>query len=131
MSELISGKEALIAFANGEEVEFEHDIHGWICCSSLDVVQILGCRYNFRIKPRTITINGIDEIPAPFAPQDKEVCFYLDYLEDCGFSKLSFDSKNNVHHKFIQYGAWSSEEDIKQVVKTLHSVFNTKYTEYL
>ena len=65
MSELISGKEALIALANGEKVECT--IKGrdeWV----KDPTQIqpyyfigggIG-QYEFRLKPRTITINGVE-----------------------------------------------------------------------
>lgn len=56
MSELISGKEALIAFLDGKEVEFKDVTNTWHKAHSgltLDVVS----RYQFRLKPRTITIN--------------------------------------------------------------------------
>ena len=121
MSGLISGKEALIALANGEEVEYE-SINGWSHAKHLHAYEFLGMCLKFRIKPRTITINGI-EVPAPFEPKNKEQCFYLDYLENRGFSELSFESNIDAHHRFIQYGAWRTEEEIKQVVAALREVF--------
>lgn len=71
MSELISGKEALIALANGEEVEYIGDMKTWFSLnkevSSWSVSEVLnssdvmdGAAYQFRLKPRTITINGIE-----------------------------------------------------------------------
>jgi len=65
MSELISGKDALIALANGEEVEFKDSVDKWknikhrmglnlsMFLNTLDWIK-------FRLKPRTILINGIE-----------------------------------------------------------------------
>ncbi len=62
MSELISGKEALIALANGEEVET--CLGGeWLNSDhvkALQVERIIENYYNFRLKPRTITSNGVE-----------------------------------------------------------------------
>ena len=64
MSELISGKEALIALANGEEVEFSINNAEWLLCQSSQAVGLfIGDCYKFRLKPRAILINGI-EVPA-------------------------------------------------------------------
>ena len=62
MSKLISGKEALIALANGEEVEYYK--HEWMDVSRLSVRDLTSSdnMYKFRLKPRTITINGIEYI---------------------------------------------------------------------
>lgn len=127
MTNLISGKEALIALANGKEVESRKREIGseWEDAKSLMLVKSFldpATVMEFRLKPRTITINGI-EVPAPFEPKNKDECFHLDYLEECGFSKLLFDLNNNAHHKFIQYGAWRTEDEIKQVVAALRQVF--------
>ena len=63
MTELISGKEALIALANGEEVEIQ-TLNGWSGVENCQVYQFLNGNHNykFRLKPRTITLNGI-EVP--------------------------------------------------------------------
>ena len=59
MSELISGKEALIALANGEEVEFYHN-NCWSWVGEMIIIKhFVDDSFQFRIKPRTITINGI------------------------------------------------------------------------
>ena len=126
MSELISGKEALIALANGEEVqcnitgenEWAKDIY------SIQPYYFLGGgvgQFQFRIKPRTITINGI-EVPAPFEPKDGDVYFYMTNFYDCGYDSRVFNSKHISNHYHIQ--AWRSEEEIKQVVAALWSIFN-------
>ena len=65
MSELISGKDALIALANGEEVQIESNKQ-WVSVDNCQVYQFLNrdCSYKFRLKPRTITLNGV-ELPKP------------------------------------------------------------------
>ena len=123
MSKLISGKDALIALANGEEVECT--IKGrdeWV----KDPTQIrpyyfigggIG-QYEFRLKPRTITINGI-EVPAPFEPKDGEDCraYVIDTRNVNGY-----DWQHSSHYK-SGYLVWRTEEEIKQVVAALRSIF--------
>ena len=71
MSKLISGKEALIALANGEDVEFKRYVgdSAWLKAKELKASEILNHRMilgsdsysiEFRLKPRTISINGIE-----------------------------------------------------------------------
>ena len=123
---LISGKEALIALANGGEVEYEVVVDKvWKLISSMSVNLILNDNFRFRLKPRTISINGI-EVPAPFEPKNGEDFYYLDCTSDNygGWAKTSWrnvesDSfKNNT-----VFGAWRTEEEIKQVVAALRQVF--------
>ena len=79
MSELISGKEALIALANGDEVEWTHfSVGEWhkVPQKTAKLQYFLDddLGWKFRLKPRTITINGI-EVPAPFEPKDGDTVF--------------------------------------------------------
>lgn len=64
MTNLISGKEALIALANGEEVQCRNNITGsdWANAKCLQVESFFNPTpmWSFRLKPRTITINGIE-----------------------------------------------------------------------
>ena len=66
MSKLISGKEALIALANGEGVECKNNVTGmdWSDATGLIVNSFFNTTntWEFRLKPRTITINGIEYI---------------------------------------------------------------------
>ena len=97
MSELISGKEALIALANGEEVEYFDTREtfksiGWTDAKGMQAwlfIQSTDGLYKFRIKPRTI--NEVD-VPTPFEPKHGEIL-------------------------------WHTEDEIKQVVSTLRSIF--------
>ena len=60
MSELISGKDALIALANGEEVEFYHN-NCWSWVGEMIIIKhFVDDSFRFRLKPRTITINGVE-----------------------------------------------------------------------
>ena len=129
MSELISGKEALIALANGQEVQIEANKQ-WVSVENCQVYQFLdnNCDYKFRLKPRTITINGI-EVPATFNPKEGEVFYYInDYSED-GYDWVN--SCSNLFNNTVWIGKWRTEEDIKQVVAALRSVFNIKQMESL
>lgn len=130
MSELISGKEALKALANGGDVEFKNPFQNfWVDIKSLTITEIEGGYYvcsddgtkvktQFRRKPRTITLNGI-EVPAPFKPSGDEEYWSLEPCEECGYSMGM-----NVNHESLQFGAWRTEEEIRQVVEALRSIFN-------
>ena len=133
---LISGKEALIALANGEDVEFYNPFEGnigWKELGEFSTVRALlnDCfvcsddgeevKTKFRLKPRTITLNGI-EVPAPFEPEYDDEYYHLDSEIGCGYGLRTWS--NHPDHKVItQFGAWSTEEEIKQVVSALRKVF--------
>ena len=111
MSELISGKEALIALSNNQEVEyFDEKLGEWVY---MDMTHHF--KRDFRLKPRTITINGI-EVPAPFEPKEYEDCYMLTDLYEHGYTRTSWKYSKSVP-------AWRTEEEIKQVVAALRQVF--------
>lgn len=62
MNEFVSGKEVLLALANGEEVQSRVNNHSnWHTRVKFWTVNdILSYNGEFRLKPRTITINGIE-----------------------------------------------------------------------
>ena len=64
MSELISGKEALIAICDGIDVEHRmvgvSEFGGNPKTKYLLLDNFLNGRFEFRLKPRTITINGVE-----------------------------------------------------------------------
>ena len=61
MSELISGKDALIAIGEGKEIEYKfEDSNGWMPQNCLTIDGYLNNVAIFRLKPRTITINGVE-----------------------------------------------------------------------
>ena len=127
MSELISGKEALIALANGEEVEFKDGMDKWENIKhhmNLDLSMFLTSPdwMKFRLKPRTITFNGI-EVPAPFDPKEGEEYWCFSTQTVLGYGHNVYESER-ADRRFINMGAWRTEEEIKQVVAALRSIFN-------
>ena len=122
MSELISGKEALIALANGEEVECRAYEKNWINANNKHhpLSLFFDDSFQFRLKPCTIYLNGI-EVPAPFEPKIGDDVFYLNDTNKHGYCEDSHDIGYSYN-----YGAWRTEEEIKQVVAALRSVFGKK-----
>lgn len=119
MTNLISGKEALIALANGKTVEVKR-IHD----NEWQPAQIFGVSVftdsettSFRLKPRTIKL--LLEIPAPFEPNHGDEIWFLNPDYGCGYADGDYDPAESV----IQFGAWRSEEEIKQVVAALRQIF--------
>lgn len=55
----------LKAYADGQEIEGNHKNDGWYLVPSVFMLSAFTCKdYEFRIKPKTILINGI-EVPEP------------------------------------------------------------------
>lgn len=125
MSELISGEEALIALANGEEVECKNDVTGmdWSDATGLLVRSFFDPTHmwGFRLKPRTITINGI-EVPAPFEPKDGDKYYHISIQASLGYGWDKWESSDYDARASI-FGAWRTEDEIKQVVSALRSIF--------
>lgn len=117
MTNLISGKEALIALANGEEVEFFYrDV--WDSIGEMIVIDhFISDKFKFRLKPRTITINGI-EVPAPFEPKVGEKYWFIADYTSYGYS----DTQEGAGINSI-IGKWRTEDEIKQAVAALRQIF--------
>lgn len=125
MSELISGKEAKLAWANGKKLQIANMIVGedfYDMDDSNTTLNIFDLDfYQFRLKPRTITINGI-EVPAPFEPKKGEIYWCFSTQTVIGYGHNVYESER-ADRRFINMGAWRTEEEIKQVVSALRSVF--------
>ena len=116
---LISGKEALIALANGESVEYmdtsdTYEYLGWSNAFGLGTNLFFLDRFKFRLKPHTIKLSL--EIPAPFEPSECEEFYVLSSVQPTGYIRTHLKS-----HALL--GAWRTEEEIKQVVAALRQVF--------
>ena len=125
MSELISGKEALIAMANGQDVQYMDTSNtfkslGWSNAFGLETNLFFSDRFKFRLKPRIITINGI-EAPAPFLPDEGELFYHTSPEYEKGYAASMEHERNKT--TWQQFGAWRTEEEIKQVVAALRQVF--------
>ena len=120
MTNLISGKEALIALANGESVELQTigDIN-WYDSTQWTVGELLCFKGIFRLKPKTITLNGI-EVPAPFEPKVGEKYWFIADYTSHGYSDTQEGTGINS-----SIGKWRTEEEIKQVVAAFRQVFGS------
>ena len=121
MSEINTGKDALIALANGKEVELQAigDMN-WYNSTQWTVRELLCFKGRFRIKPHTITINGI-EVPAPFEPKEDCQVWIIDDGKTDNCRKYNYEVEGDKINIFI--GMWRTEDEIKQVVSALHSIF--------
>ena len=120
MSELISGKEALIAIANGQEVECRAYEKNWINANNKHhpLSLFFDDSFQFRLKPRTIMIGNI-EVPAPFDPKDGDEVWFLNDDSERGYG-CSAEYDKDIKSYF---GWWRTEEEIRQVVAALCEVF--------
>lgn len=122
---LISGKEALIAIGEGEEIEYKFkDSNGWMPQNCLTIDGYLSDVAIFRLKPRTITINGI-EMPAPFEPKEDESIWVLSDMHERGYMRSKHKNEFGCY-----FGAWRTEEEIKQVVTALRFVLTGGWHEH-
>lgn len=128
MSKLISGKEALIALANGGEVQhFNKKMAAlgivkdseWGECGALcadDFLMENGI-WAFRIKPRTIALNGI-EVPINRKKNDKDQVVWIINTSCESWYDWVYGSDCDSDTLY-----WDSEAEIKQVVAALREVF--------
>ena len=121
MSELISGKEAKLAWANDKEVEYM-PLNKWNLLGGSTPLSIFDRDdVKFRIKLRTITINNI-EVPAcgdDYKPHT--FMFVLNSLEPCEYSKVILDEFDEIPPYW-----WRTEEEIKQVVAALRKLMGVE-----
>ena len=126
---ILTGKEALIALANGEEVQGTMGGE-WTDISIEQKLSIksfttgkndFGDAVFFRLKPSTITLNGF-EVPTPFEPKDGDIYFIVHPAMINGYTEVRFRD-GDYHKGLTQFGAWRTEEEIKQVVAALRQVF--------
>lgn len=117
---LISGKEAKLAWANGEVIEFSGVLgKQWIILGEHNPLSVFDDKdFLFRIKPKTIKLEL--EIPAPFEPKEGDTFYYLSDGEECGYVKCEHDWAFDPME--LNFGAWRTEEEIKQVVAALRGI---------
>ena len=121
MSELISGKEAKLAWANGEDVEFYLKSRDkWFPIRGNTFVSVFDDAEQLRIKPQPVVINGI-EVPAPFKPKKGDKYWHIYQNDASGYSWALCGNVND--HLYTQFGAWRTETEVKQVVELLWSFF--------
>lgn len=118
MSDLISGKEAKVAWAEGVTVQVATGADQFRTLVSSDDLGIFDRGNYFRLKPHTVTINNI-EVPAPFEPREGDDGHIIDLV----VSRVLWDESDPETYRI---GVWRTESEIEQVFAALRSVFNTK-----
>lgn len=122
MSELISGKEAKLAWANGVELEFySQDLNKWFGLNDEPFMSDVFETRKIRLKPKTILLNGIEVPCCGENYQYGDAMYILNSLEPEEYSLVVLDKADEVPAYW-----WKSEEEIKQVVAALRSIFNVK-----
>ena len=118
--DLISGKDALRALADGEEVEIKSNDQ-WVSVENCSIYQFLrgNWNYKFRLKPRTVKLEI--EVPAPFQPKVGDIYFIVHPAFKSGYTCNTFVDTEK-HKEFVKYGAWRTVEDIKIVVEQLRKI---------
>lgn len=121
MSELISGKEALIDLANGGEVEYLNNFNQLDSATcAIPTMDILDDKYKFRLKPRTIMINGV-EVPTPSKPKIGDTYWTIDgegEIFDCVWDD---DGTDIARLNFM--GVYKTKEDAEKVYDTVRGIF--------
>ena len=121
MSELISRGEAKLAWANGKKLQIANTIVGedfYDMDDSNTMLNIFDLDfYRFRLKPRTITINGM-EVPKSSDTYSGGLIWILCGTDIREYTSLALDENDELPAYF-----WRTEEEIKQVVSALRSVF--------
>lgn len=121
MSNLISGKEAWIAFFDNKEVQYSHTDSWYSLNNDFSVCDFQNDRVKFRIKPKTIMLGNI-EVPAPFDPRIGDEYYHLSNESTQGYGYDEYEC-SDYDDRAMNFGAWRTEEEVKQVVEALRSIF--------
>ncbi|HFG2492509.1 MULTISPECIES: hypothetical protein [Acinetobacter calcoaceticus/baumannii complex] len=109
---LISNLEAFTAWLNGSEVEFLYNDQVTLIDADTPL-DIFLTSHGFRLKQKTIKLEL--EIPRPFKPQKGEKYWFMSPFHNTGYDYHTYT--DDLVDKFrIQYGAYRTEEEMKQVV---------------
>lgn len=135
MSELISGLDVPKLIKDEVKIQYRTPANGSFKESEwsdfiLDEIEdeftlgdlINAGRWDFRLKPRTITLNGI-EVPAPFDPKVGGWYFFLSPAFSSGYEGKEYDCDNDDICILENSGAWRTEDEIKQVVAAFRKIF--------
>ncbi|EPG6933197.1 hypothetical protein NLV80_000793 [Acinetobacter baumannii] len=127
---LISGSDVPALIKAGKEVQFRSvfNVQGGGEWKDFDperdeeefsLGDLINTRFEWRLKPQTIKLEL--ELPKPFEPKVGEEYFYLNSGRESGFAKKLHDGKK-LDYMATQFGAWRTEDEIKQVVAQLRKI---------
>ena len=119
---LLTPQQAKLAWANGEQLQIrETGSTDWRLLTGDYMLMVFDYdRYELRLKPRTITLNGI-EIPAPFEPKEGERYWWINPNAKMGYAWDSNDLEETDFNR-ISMGVYRIEEDVVKVVAALRSI---------
>lgn len=127
---LISGADALRALLYGNDVQVHESTYKkeiWFDLKKTkftpseileEKVRDKPYKLTFRLKPSTIKLEL--EIPAPFEPKEGDLYWFITSRTEKGYS--SRNHKFSHGNSGFQFGAWRTEEEIKQVVASLRGI---------
>ncbi|OLV87695.1 hypothetical protein BS437_06820 [Acinetobacter baumannii] len=130
---LISGADVPALIKKGESVQFRSvfNVQGGGEWQDLNLERdeeefslgdLINTRFEWRLKPQTIKVEL--ELPKPFEPKVGEEYFYINSGRESGFAKKLHDGKK-LDYMATQFGAYRTEEEIKQVVDQLRKIRGT------
>ncbi len=126
MSKLISGWEAIKAVESGECVEYQKLSSKWYSLNDEPgkwvITDFTNGSYKFRLKPRTITINGI-EVPAPVQNQELGKLYYT----LVGNTQSGYEQSRWTNEDFtFPFGCWETLDEIQQVLEATQKAFEVQ-----
>ncbi len=130
---LISGADALRALADGKEVDvhestYKNEVWFNLKETKFTPAEILAEKVRnkpytltFRLKPQTIKVEL--ELPKPFEPKDGDIYWFITCRTEKGYSCRNHKARHG--DSGMQFGAYRTEEEIKQVVEQLRKIRGT------
>ena len=124
---MISGKEAYNLIGQGflvlAHVQQSDNSMKWEDASQLPACDILNDGFDFKLQSKTITINGIEVPCCGENYQYGDAMYILNSLEPEEYSLVVLDKADEVPAFW-----WKTEDEIKQVVAALRSIFNESHS---
>lgn len=116
---LISGADAKLAWAKGEDVQILCAFDEFcLITTNLSLSIFDDPKNKFRLKPRTIKLEI--EVPAPFEPKMGDKYFFLS-SNGYGYDGTTF-SNDDLDKEHLIFGAWRTKEEVKQVAEQLRKI---------
>lgn len=131
---LISGADVPALIKKGESVQFRSvfSVQGGGEWQDLNLERdeeefslgdLINTRFEWRLKPQTIKVEL--ELPKPFEPRDGDECFIFDSEQEDGFYRFTYGENSGFHKNLIQFGAYRTEAEVKEVVEQLRKIRGT------
>ncbi|MDC4679312.1 hypothetical protein NQ804_04270 [Acinetobacter baumannii] len=109
---------AAIGFKLGEwkDLDLERDEE------EFSLGDLINFRFEWRLKPQTIKVEL--ELPKPFEPKLGDMYWFISPFYSTGYDSSVFED-HQADQLQVQYGAYRTQDEIKQVVKQLRKIRGT------